>query len=134
MKNTFLAWLMALIALLSACNESYNKAENAFDAGREFIDACLKGDFEKARFYMLNNDANDQQMQKLISDYRLKSSVDKEQYREASITILEESTVSDSVHIINYKNSFDGIARKVKVVDTKDGWLVDLDYTFDGNL
>ncbi len=60
--------------------------------------------------------------------------MNKEQYRQASINILEERTVSDSVHIINYKNSFDNIARKVKVVDTKDGWLVDLVYTFDGNL
>ncbi len=38
-----------MVLIACACNSSdndkYPKAENAFDAGREFIDGCLKGDF-----------------------------------------------------------------------------------------
>ena len=134
MKQAFLGWLLCIT--LAACNGTgnYSKAENAFDAGREFIDGCLKGDFDKARFYMLRNDANNKQLDKLQADYNKKSSDEKEQYREASINILEEETISDSVHIINYKNSFDNVARKLKVTKTNDGWLVDLPYTFSGNL
>src|SRR6266540_2671012 len=46
-------------AILCYCNaKKYSKAENALDAGREFIDGCLKGDFEKAAFYMLDDDRN----------------------------------------------------------------------------
>lgn len=116
------------------CNNQYPKAEDPMDAGREFVDASLKGDFEKAKAYMLHNQTNDQQFEKLVSDYRQKSSEQKQQYHDASLNILEEDSVSDSIHIINYKNSFDNIARKVKVVNTQDGWLVDLSYTFSGNL
>lgn len=134
MKKRLVWFLSAIILFLTGCQNEYPKAENAFDAGREFIDASLKGNFDKAGFYMLHNDANEQQLDKLQAIYRGKSSDEKEQYRQASINILEQDIVSDSVAIINYKNSFDNIARKVKVLKTKDGWLVDLSYTFDGNL
>ncbi len=120
--------------LLFSCGNSYPKAENAFDAGREFIDGCLKGDFEKARFYLLKNETNNQQLDKLINNYRNKSNEQKKGYHEASINVLEENTISDSVHIISYKNSFDTIPHKLKVVQTGDGWQVDLSYTFSGNL
>ena len=120
--------------LFFSCGNSYPKAENDFDAGREFIDGCLKGDFERARFYLLKNETNNQQFDKLINNYRNKSSEQKKGYHEASINVLEEDAVSDSVHIINYKNSFDKIPHKLKVVQTGDGWQVDLSYTFSGNL
>ena len=123
-----------LLSVFCSCNNPYPKAENAFDAGREFIDGCLKGDFDKARSYLLQNEANEKQFEKLINNYRQKSSEQKQEYHTASINVLEEDSVSDSVHIINYKNSFDNIARKLKIVQTKEGWLVDLSYTFNGNL
>lgn len=127
-------FLLLLLFAMMSCGNSYPKAENAFDAGREFIEASLKGDFDKAQTYMLRNEVNDKQFKKLKDNYRNKSNDDKVQYSRASITILEETTVSNSVHIINYQNSFDKISRKVKVMQTQDGWLVDLSYTFDGNL
>ncbi len=128
----FISFLLILF-IIAGC-KTYPKAENAFDAGREFIDGCLKGDFDRAGFYLLRNDANDKRFDKIKSDYRNKTSDQKAQYYDASINILEEDAISDSVHIISYKNSFDDIARKVKVLQTKDGWLVDLSYTFSGNL
>ncbi len=130
--KSFLFIFLLVVAI--GCSNQYPKAEDPMDAGREFIDASLKGDFEKAKVYMLGNETNDKQFEKLIDDYRQKSTEQKQQYHDASINILEEDTVSDTVHVINYKNSFDKIARKVKVVNTADGWLVDLSYTFDGNL
>ncbi len=123
-----------LFPLFFSCGNPYPKAENDFDAGREFIDGCLKGDFDRARFYLLKNEADNQQFDKLISNYRNKSSEQKKSYHEANIIILEENMLSDSVHIINYKNSFDNIPHKLKVVQTGDGWQVDLSYTFSGNL
>ncbi len=134
MKWCFLLPALCVVVIAVGCNGAYPKAENAFDAGREFIDASLKGDWDKARFYMLRNEANDKRLEGLVSSYRTKSNEQKEDYHEASINILEEDTVSDSVHIISYKNSFDNIARKLKVVQTGNGWQVDLSYTFSGNL
>lgn len=132
MKSCLFALLLSL--LLPGCSSQYPKAEDPLDAGREFIDATLKGDFEKARAYMLSDEANEKAFGRMVNGYRQKSNEQKTEYHNASINILEEDTVSDSVHIISYKNSFDNIARKLKVTDTKDGWLVDLAYTFSGNL
>lgn len=129
-----LLFSLLLSALFVSCGTQYPKAEDPLDAGREFIDASLKGDFEKAKAYMLHNESNNRQFEKMVADYRQKSNEQKQQYHDASLNILEEDTVSDSVHIISYKNSFDNIARKVKVVNTSDGWLVDVSYTFSGNL
>lgn len=134
MKKIFT--VLVSCVLLGSClsNKNYPKAENALDAGREFIDGCLKGDFDKAEFYMLKDETNNQQLEKLQKDYNQKSKEDKQQYKEASINILNEETLSDSIHIIYYKNSFDKVARKVKVVEINGNWMVDFKYTFNGNL
>jgi hypothetical protein len=121
---------------LFSCKEKkeYLFAEDALDAGREFIDGCLKGDFAKAKFYMLPDSKNLEHLEKLKDDYNEQSKEDKEQYKQASIIIQNEETITDGVHIIYYKNSFDKIARKVKVIQQHNNWQVDLKYTFDGNL
>jgi len=132
MKKLF----FALLFLLAACNgnQNYQPAENALDAGREFIDACLKGDFSRAAFYMINNEENQKYLHKLEAEYRTKGRDGREQYREASITIREISDITETETIINYHNSFDQVAHKVKVIKQNDRWLVDLSYTFNPNL
>ena len=57
--------LFSLFVLAFAISCSSKKvallpAENAFDAGREFIDGNLKGDFQKAAFYMIADEQNKQ--------------------------------------------------------------------------
>jgi hypothetical protein len=131
--RTALFFLLAFITFTS-CGSKYPPAENAFDAGREFIDACLKGDFNKASFYMLQNGTNINILDSIQKEYNAKSSTLQQQYKSASIIIGQEETVSDSIHIIYYKNSYDKIAHKLKVVKSNDNWLVDFKYTFNGNL
>lgn len=116
-----------------ACN-SYPKAEDPLDAAREFIDASLKGDFDKANFYMLQDAQNQALMDKVKVNYRSRSAAERAEYKDANIIILEEEALNDSAEIINYKNSYDNIARKARVVKQNGNWLVDLKYTFDGNL
>ena len=50
------------------------------------------------------------------------------------IIINEDAALNDTMHIINYSNSYDKIARKVKVIQRNGNWLVDFKYTFNGNL
>jgi hypothetical protein len=129
-------WLLLVCIstiLFLSCN-SYPKAENPLDAAREFIDACLKGDFDKANFYMLQDDENNAQLKKLKAAYSSRSSSEKAQYNDANIVILEDSAVNDTTEIINYKNSYDNIARKARVIQRDGNWQVDLKYTFNGNL
>ena len=128
--------LLFIIALFYTCNSepAYPKAENSFDAAREFIDACLKGQFERADAYMLKDKENEKHLNELRKDYALKTKDNKEEYKEASIIVTDDETLNDSTHIINYKNSYDKIARKVKVIQANGTWLVDFKYTFNGNL
>jgi hypothetical protein len=133
MRFTFLLGIVLFVAACGA-NENYPPAENALDAGREFIDACLKGDFEKAKFYMLQDDVNKKYLQQIENDYRKKDREGRAQYRQASINVAEISDVTETETIINYSNSFDKIGRKVKIIKQENTWLVDLKYTFDPNL
>lgn len=134
MKKILTILFFAVVVFSSCSGNDYPKAEDSFDAAREFIDACLKGQFERANAYMLQDPVNEQQLNKLRKDYMLKTKENKKEYAEASIIINNDETLNDSTHIIYYKNSYDKIARKVKVVRKNDNWLVDFKYTFDGNL
>lgn len=116
------------------CTASFPKAEDPLDAAREFIDGCLKGNFKKAGFYMLHDTENEELLKQQEKNYYSKKSDEIEQYNSASIIINEEAAISDTVHIINYQNSYDNIGRKVKVVYRDNKWQVDFKYTFDGNL
>ena len=115
-------------------NPEYKNADNALDAGREFIDACLKGDFVKASFYMIPDDKNKDCLAKIEKQYRDKDRDGRRQYREASINIVEIANPTEAVTIINYSNSYDKIAHKIKVIQQNNKWLVDFKYTFDPNL
>ena len=109
-------------------------AENALDAGREFIDATLKGDFDKANFYMLQDGENKKLLQQYQTKYNAESKETQFALKQSVINILEVADVTENETIINYSNSFDKKAHKVKVILTNGNWFVDFKYTFDGNL
>ena len=132
--NYFKALSVCILFCCCTGKVNYPKAENALDAGREFIDGCLKGDFERAAFYMVNDEKNNSLLLTQKRNYEMKSKEEKMHYHEASIIINEDATLNDSTHIINYQNSYDKTGRKVKVVLSNNTWLVDFKYTFDGNL
>ncbi len=125
------------MVFLSACGEqtnSYPAAENALDAGREFIDACLKGDFTKARWYMMDDSTNQGHLQRAENKFRTYDKEGRQQLRTASINISEVSDIDTVTSIIYYSNSFDQQPLKVKVVKLNEKWLVDFKYTFNPNL
>ena len=112
----------------------YPKAENALDAGREFIDAFLEGDTERAEYYMLKDEQNDNLLHKLHRQLRTKSREDQVGYKNSSIIIGDVDNVSENEVIIQYKSSYDKEGRKIKVVNEDGEWLVDLKYTFNPNM
>ena len=123
--------------LFLSCNNfhsDYKNADNALDAGREFIDACLKGDFTKAAFYMIPDDTNKKFLDGLEKQYRKKGREGRQQYREASIVISGIDNPTENTTIINYSNSYDQVGHKIKVTQQDNKWLVDLKYTFNPNL
>lgn len=135
MKPIYLVLFLFLTAVWSCGNYSgYPAADNALEAGREFIDGCLKGDFSRATFYMIDDEENTKHLLQIKKEYTSKTAEQKQDYAAASIIVQEEETVNDSVHVIHYMNSYDKIARKVKVIFRKSIWQADFKYTFDGNL
>ena len=128
--------MVGLAISLFSCKQepSFEPAQDSMDAGRQFIDGCMKGEFKRANFYMLQDQTNKDDLAKLQNAYDQKDADYRVQYRQASIIIDHEETLNDSTRIIYYKNSFDKVAHKVKVIKKDSGWLVDLKYTFDGNL
>ena len=126
--------VLIILSLKSCISSEYPPASNALEAAREFIDGCLKGDFRKAVFYMIDDSLNQRELLKIQRDYKSKSDDQKHAYATSSIIINEDAVINDTTHIINYKNSYDQFARKVKVVQRNGRWLVDFKYTFNGNL
>ncbi|HRI19971.1 MAG TPA: DUF4878 domain-containing protein [Panacibacter sp.] len=128
--------IIFLTAVLCGCSSgnNYARAEDPLDAAREFIDACLKGDFTKASFYMTDDARNRELLQKQEKSYVGKSKDEKQEYYNASIIIFEDAAINDATHIINYQNSYDKTGRKVKVILHNGTWQIDFKYTFDGNL
>lgn len=123
-----------LLFCFCRCGQQYPPATTPLEGAREFIDGCLKGDFTKAGAYMIDDAENQKDLLKIKRDYDGKSEDQKHDYAIASIIINEDATVNDTIHVINYKNSYDQFARKVKVVQRNNKWLVDFKYTFNGNL
>ncbi len=130
-----LLFLFSLVVLFSCkSNSSYPKAENALDAGREFIDGFMKGDTKKAEAYMLIDDKNKALLGKLHRQLRTSSTETQEGYRSSSIVIGEIDEVTENEVIIQYKSSFDMTPKKVKVIKSEGKWVVDLKYTLNPNM
>ncbi|MBI2282478.1 MAG: hypothetical protein HYU71_02090 [Bacteroidetes bacterium] len=122
-------WLAFL--LLAACSggtepASYRKAEDALDAGREYVNACLQGDFSKAAFYTIADEPNRKLLQQTENSYREKDKEGRQQLRNASINIHEVKDLTDSTTEIHYSNSFDKTAHTLQVVKRDQTWAVDL--------
>ncbi len=113
----------------------YLPATDPLIAGREFIDASLKGKFEKADFYMLQDEDNKRLLQKVAEQYSKVDNAKLKQLTESSIVIIDFSYLTEKETVINYKYSFDGYARKIKVIQQSTGnWVVDFKYANNGNL
>ena len=53
-------WIFAAMLFFLSCanDDTYKKAEDAEDAGREFIRASLDGNYDKALFFLLKDTTN----------------------------------------------------------------------------
>ncbi|MBO9203146.1 MULTISPECIES: DUF4878 domain-containing protein [Niastella] len=118
-----------LLATLS-CNsggEGYKKAENAQDAGTEFIRASLDGDYDKAAFYLLKDSTNNLLFEKQQANYKQLSSKEKDQYKAATIRPVAISNDNDStVEYKYYHTSNPADTTTLRIIRQQDTWLVDL--------
>lgn len=122
MKNAFI--FIACLFFSCDTGPTYAHAENALDAGREFIDGCLKGDFRQAAFYMKTDEADKAALEILKKKYYTYSEAERTQLGQASIIILLDTTVNDTMHLIQFRNSYDTTQKIIFVSLNKDAWQV----------
>ncbi len=131
-----LFFLSSLVIIFFACNQSAKTKKNAdpLEAGREFIDASLRGDYDYARQYLLIDSTNVMYFDRFVDFDNKKPSAEKKEYKNANIIIDSTQNISDSVSIINYSNTYKKTPAKIKLVKKNNEWLVDFKYTFSGNM
>ena len=119
-----------IVATLS-CNSGkeggYKKAENALDAGTQFIRASLDGDYDKAAFYLLKDSTNMLMFEKQQANYKELSSKEKDKNKAASIRPVAITSDNDStVQYKYYHTSNPADTTTLRIVRQQDTWLVDL--------
>jgi hypothetical protein len=120
--------LSVITVAIFACNNdtSFKKAEDAQDAGREFIRASLDGNYDKAKFYLYSDSTNEFLFNRWKRDYDELSSDEKSKYKNSDIVVLNINRENDSVSTFKYFNSYKKDTTIVKILRIKNEWLVDL--------
>lgn len=132
-KHLLLTGLAALI--LCGCGQQTDTPNTDIDVARTFIKTIQENKFKEASAWVLSNETNKQYFELFEKHFESKSTDELNNYKNADIIINEISNVSDSVTVINYSNSYKKDAKnKLKVVKVNGRWLIDLQYTFSGNL
>lgn len=134
MKNIFYCSSLLLVSLI-ACNSDDRQStsttsDSAVDAARNFIQAALVGDFERATKFMVNDSLNHEDLNAIQRLNERLSKEEKEKYQEASIRIHQDRKLNDSTRIIYYSNSFKNKQDSLKVIKTNNEWLVDFKFMF----
>ncbi len=131
MHKIILFFLVPLF-LTSACNQQAKTVKNAdpLEAGREFINASLTGEYDYAKKYLLADSTNVMYFDRFVEFDQKKPSTDKEGYKNANIIINSTENISDSLTIINYSNTYKKEPAKIKLIKKNNKWLVDFKYTF----
>ena len=130
--------LIILAAIIFYCSNSDKKktAVTQIDVANAFVRSLLDNNFTEAEQYLYKDETNSQIFERFKKQYSGKDKATLEKYKEAQIIVNETSMVKpDSIFIFNYSNSYsraDTTILKLVRIDNK--WLVDLKYTFSGNL
>jgi hypothetical protein len=124
-----------LIIALFACNGGSTKVPvTDTDVASAFIRAVLDNDFKTAQQYLLADETNKQYFETFQHQYQSKEKEELAKYKAADIIINEIKPESDSVHIVDYSNSYKKeIKNKLKLNWVNGKWMVDLKYTFAAN-
>ena len=130
---TKLTVFFAICIILFSCNAATKKEPvTDIEVARTFIRGALDNDFKTARQYLLKDETNQQFLETFERQHHSMSSDELEKYKSADIIINEIKPESDSVHLVNYSNTYKKEQKtNLKLVWVNGQWLVDLKYTFE---
>jgi len=125
-----------LLFCLCACHNGDNTesagSQSDINVISDFIKAALKGDYDKARTYMMNDSLSLQRMNN-IARVNL-SPEEKRGLAGASINIHTVNRINDSTTIVIYSNSYKNNWDTLRAFKHQGKWLVDFNYLFDHDL
>ena len=99
--------IFTIIVILFACNGGGTKNPvTDTDVAAAFIRAVLDNDFNTAEQYLLIDETNKQYFETFQHQYQTKEKEELAKYKAADIIINEIKPESDSVHIVDYSNSY----------------------------
>ena len=129
-------FLVILTAVAFSCNTKTKKSPvTDIEVATAFVRNLLDNNFIEAEQYLLKDETNMQIFERFKKQYSEKDKAILEKYKNADIIVNETSYVTDSVYIFNYSNSYSRADKTIlKLVRIDDKWLIDLKYTFSGNL
>lgn len=126
MKKLFACLLIAALAGCQQTEES-KKAEDAQDAGRQFIRASLDGDYKKAEVFLLKDTTNLMLFEKQQANYKSLNDAQKSKYKDATIRPVSITSQNDSITLYKYYHTSNPNDTTVLRVVRRNGeWLVDL--------
>jgi len=120
---------IGLVLLLCGCSApggSYTPAENALDAGREFIAARQKGDFKKAAFYAGHDAENGTRLSLMEKAYLAESPEEKKRDADGSWLLDQVTDIQGGGATIQYHFSYDKTPRTITAIRQQGLWVVDL--------
>lgn len=131
----YLALIMLSLAVFSCNNEEKKEPTTDMEVARAFVRNILDNKFNEAEQYLLQDETNTNLFNRFKQQYSQKDKATLEKYKNADIIVNEQANPVDSVFILNYSNSYNMNDKTVlKLVRINSKWLVDLKYTFSGNL
>jgi type IV secretory pathway component VirB8 len=126
--------VLVLILIITACNHSAEVSKkDPLESGRGFIESSLKGDYDEAQKYILQDSTNMEYFNGMKDFNSKRNDDEKEGYKNANILIDSTQQLSDSVTVITYSNTFKNKPSRLKMIKKNNEWLVDFKYTFNGN-
>jgi hypothetical protein len=121
--------------MFSCNNQEKKEPVTDLEVANTFVRNLLDNDFKEAEKYLLKDETNNQIFDRFKKQYSEKDPAILEKYKQADIIVNETSYVADSVYIFNYSNSYSRADKTIlKLVRINGKWLIDLKYTFSGNL
>ena len=129
--NRLLVGVLLLSIMITSCNQQAPVSrKDALGSARGFIESTLKGNFDVAQQYLLQDTSNMQFFEGYKQFYATRNDSVKEGYKNADIIIDSTQNLSDSVRVITYSNTFEKKPTKLKITRKGSDWLVDFKYTF----